>query len=205
MGHNTDADPACTPWEVSPSLHHFFHASSILSLTSLTQQTSHVPSSCPCSLELCWWLNDSCYKNKWCLPLFALLHSLSLHFCFHHYCFSNLSSTSYITAIFMLASGHLGLEIKILYYCALHSTAKHLKAQPRAEAAGEWCQTWELTYVSAHVNAHSHLRKFEGWRFICKGITVKLFFSTLPKTPSPRFNSAPLHRGWVLAAILDSL
>ena len=29
------------------------------------------------------------------------------------------SSTSYIIAAFMLASRHLGLEIKILYYCTL--------------------------------------------------------------------------------------
>ena len=32
------------------------------------------------------------------------------------------SSTSYITAIFRLASGHHGLEIKILYYCRLYSS-----------------------------------------------------------------------------------
>ena len=32
------------------------------------------------------------------------------------------SSTRYTTAIFMLASGHHGLEIKILYYCAPYSS-----------------------------------------------------------------------------------
>ena len=35
-----------------------------------------------------------------------------------------LSSTSYITAAFTLASGHPGLEIKILYYCTLYSTVQ---------------------------------------------------------------------------------
>ena len=34
------------------------------------------------------------------------------------------SSTSYITAAFMLASGHPGLEIKILYYCTLCSSVQ---------------------------------------------------------------------------------
>ena len=33
-----------------------------------------------------------------------------------------LSSTSYITATFTLASRHPGLEIKILYYCTSYST-----------------------------------------------------------------------------------
>ena len=32
------------------------------------------------------------------------------------------SSTSYISAAFTLAFGHPGLEIKVLYYCTLHST-----------------------------------------------------------------------------------
>ena len=44
------------------------------------------------------------------------------------------SSTSYITSAFTLASGHPGLEIKILYsiqYC----TMKYTKAQPLAEDA----------------------------------------------------------------------
>ena len=55
--------------------------------------------------------------------LFASLHSLYyFHFCFHRYHLALLSSTSYITAAFMLASGHPGLEIKILYYCTLYST-----------------------------------------------------------------------------------
>ena len=47
---------------------------------------------------------------------------------------STVVPTSYITAAFTLASGHPGLEIKILYYCTLYSTD-----------------------VVGHVNARSHL------------------------------------------------
>ena len=48
-----------------------------------------------------------------------LLYSLNnFHFYFHHYHLALLSSTSYITT-FTLASGHLGLEIKISYCCIL--------------------------------------------------------------------------------------
>ena len=39
------------------------------------------------------------------------------------------SSTSYTTAIFMLASGHHGLEIKIWYYCTLYNSVCVLVAQ----------------------------------------------------------------------------
>ena len=85
--------------------------------------------------------------------LFALLHSLNLHFCFRHYCFSNLS---YTTAVFMLTSGHLGLEIKIQYYCTLSSTGKHLKDHhlQRMPVCDDRC---ELTDVTGHVAAHSPL------------------------------------------------
>ena len=43
------------------------------------------------------------------------------------------SSSNYITAAFTLASRHPGLEIRILYYCTLHSTVKYTKAQPLVE------------------------------------------------------------------------
>ena len=46
-----------------------------------------------------------------------------------------LSSTSYITAAFTLASRPPGLEIKILYYCTLYNTVKYTKAQPLVEDA----------------------------------------------------------------------
>ena len=38
--------------------------------------------------------------------------------------FSRHTSTSYITTAFMLASGHPGLEIKILYYYTLNRTVQ---------------------------------------------------------------------------------
>ena len=51
-------------------------------------------------------------------------------------------STSHITtAAFTLASGHPGVEIKILYYCTLYSTVKYPKAQPRVEDACTWQRT----------------------------------------------------------------
>ena len=46
-----------------------------------------------------------------------------------------LSSTSYITAAFTLASRYPGLEIKILYYYTLYSTIKYTKAQSLVEDA----------------------------------------------------------------------
>ena len=124
VGLDTDPDPASTLWEVSPPPPSLFLASSILSLTSSAQQTSHVPWVHP-SLEPCWWLNNSCCKIKWCLPSFRLtLLSQVFSFCFRCYCLALLSSASYITAAFTLASGHLGLEIKMLYYCMLYSTVQ---------------------------------------------------------------------------------
>ena len=67
------------------------------------------------------------------------------------------SSTSYITASFTLASGHPGLEIKILYYCTLYSTVqystqKHSHLQ-RMHAGDNVCQTREITYMIEHANA----------------------------------------------------
>ena len=43
--------------------------------------------------------------------------------------FEKYSSTSYITTVFKLASRHTGLEIKLLYYCALYSAIRYTKAQ----------------------------------------------------------------------------
>ena len=59
----------------------------------------------------------SCFVNLFRFTYFFFLlslHSLkSIHFCFHHHHLALLSSTSYITAAFVLVSGHPGL--KILY------------------------------------------------------------------------------------------
>ena len=53
--------------------------------------------------------------------LFTSLHYLS-YFHFHHYYLELFSCTNNITTAFMLASWHLGLEIKIEYYCTLYNT-----------------------------------------------------------------------------------
>ena len=67
---------------------------------------------------------------------YSLLHSLNyFHFCFHCYWLILLSSTSCITAAFMLASEHLWLEIKILHYCTLYNTVQYMKAQLLIEDA----------------------------------------------------------------------
>ena len=84
------------------------------------------------------------------VSLFASLHSLNyFHFSFHRYHLVLLSSTSYITAAFTLASRHTGLEIKMLYYCTLYSTVqsstrKHNHLQ-RMHSRGNVHQTHELT------------------------------------------------------------
>ena len=67
------------------------------------------------------------YWNGVPLPSpFASLHSLKyFHFSFH--CLALLRSTSYITTAFTLASGHLGLEIKILvYYFTVYRTVSEV-------------------------------------------------------------------------------
>ena len=56
---------------------------------------------------------------------FASFYSLNyFRFCFHCYCLELLSSTSCITTAFMLAFGHPGLEIRVLYDCTLDSTVQ---------------------------------------------------------------------------------
>ena len=55
--------------------------------------------------------------------LSLFVHSLGLQF------LAVLTGTSYITAAFTLASGHPGLEIKILYSIQ-YRTVKYTKAQP---------------------------------------------------------------------------
>ena len=92
VGLETDGDPASMHWKVSPSPPSLLQASFILLWTSLAQQTSHVPWLCPCSLESCQWLNDSCYKNKQQLPSFCL--TLSIIFTFVSKSFLAVPATS---------------------------------------------------------------------------------------------------------------
>ena len=60
---------------------------------------------------------------------------LVLHSKFHHSYLALLSSTSYTAAAFMLASGHPGLEIRLLHHCTLYSTVKYTTPQPLIEDA----------------------------------------------------------------------
>ena len=81
---------------------------------------------------------------------FALLHSLNyFHFCFHCHFLVLLSSTSCITASFIFASGHPGLQIKVLYYWTLSSTVQYAKAQPLVEDACMWQCTLD-TWTNLH-------------------------------------------------------
>ena len=109
------------------------------------------------------------YWNGVPLPSpFASLHSLKcFHFSFH--CLALLRSTSYIPTAFTLASGHPGLEIKILfYYCTVYRTISKVQRTCRG------CMQWQCTpdawaNVTRRVRAHLHLWKFTTWIFICRG------------------------------------
>ena len=67
-----------------------------------------------------------------------------------------LSSTTYITAAFMPASGHPGLEIKIPYDCTLHSTVKYTRAQPLVGDASRWQYTPD-TWTNLHDWTREHM------------------------------------------------
>ena len=107
--------------------------------------------------------------------LISSRHSLNYFlFYFHCYHLALLSSTSYITAAFILASRLSGLEIKILYSIQYY-TIKYTKAQPLIQDActrqGIY-HTRTLTYMIRHAKACSHLWKFATWRFTCRGLAV---------------------------------
>ena len=69
---------------------------------------------------------------------FIISKLLVLHSKFHHSYLALLSSTSYTAAASMLASGHPGLEIRLLYHGTLYSTVKYTTPQPLVEAARVW-------------------------------------------------------------------
>ena len=105
--------------------------------------------------------------------LFALLHSLNyIHFCFHCYCLV-LSSPSYITAAFVLASEHPGLEIKILHHWTLYSTL-----QSSTQSTGTWKGCMHVTAYSRHVNQLTwldtwmHVHICENSQLVCREHTV---------------------------------
>ena len=70
------------------------------------------------------------------------------------------SSTSYVTAVFTLVSGHPRLEINILYHCTLqyciinYVNHSHLYRMHACDSVGQTC---ELTCVFGHANTHSHI------------------------------------------------
>lgn len=109
---------------------------------------------------------------------FALLHSLNyFHFCFHCHFLVLLSSTSCITASFIFASGHPGLQIKILYYWTLSSTVQYAKAQPLVEDACTWQCTPDM-WTDLHDWTCEHgICIFETWMSVCRGLTVLPFIS----------------------------
>ena len=102
--------------------HHRLHGSSGLLSVKLLQPSSAIlclgpkprkPTAPPQIKQL----HFLCWESLWFISyffLFLLLHSLNY---FHFHCdrLELLSCTSYITAAFSLASGHPGLETKILY------------------------------------------------------------------------------------------
>ena len=106
---------------------------------------------------------------------FALLHSLNyFHFCFHCHFLVLLTSTSCITAAFILASGHPRLQIKILYYCTLYRTLQYAKAQPLVEDACMW-QCMLDTWTNLHENTFASLE-------ICMcGIYCMMFSWYMPR------------------------
>ena len=87
-------------------------------------------------------------------PLFSLLFpSLSLGTSY---------STSYITAAFMLAPRHPGLEVKILYCCTIYRTVQY-KVHKSTSTCRECMQVtvharYEQTYMIWHVNTFASLK-----------------------------------------------
>ena len=79
----------------------------------------------------------------------------------------------------MLASGHPGLEIKVLYYILCTALSSQVQTNTatcrgRTHVNNVLSQTCELTYVIGHVNVCLHLWKLATWRFECRGFTVFL-------------------------------
>ena len=77
----------------------------------------------------------------------------------------------------MLASGHPGLEIKVLYYILCTALSSQVQTNTatcrgRMHVNNVLSQTCELTYVIGHVNVCLHLWKLATWRFVCRGLSV---------------------------------
>ena len=84
------------------------------------------------------------------------------------------------------------------WWCWLPLTSPPTNQKPAHEltspSLNHYCKTFYLTAPSR--SEHS----FEGISPLCpllRGKPIKLFFSTLPKTLSPRFNSVLGYKGWI--------
>ena len=104
--------------------------------------------------------SSSCLSSFLRVSNFIISKLLVLHSKFHHSYLALLSSTSYTAAAFVLASGHPGLEIRLLYHCTLYSTVKYTTPQPLIEDARMWqCMLDKWTnLVTGHA---THLSIFE--------------------------------------------
>ena len=87
------------------------------------------------------------------------------------------SSASYITAAFTLASRHHGLEAKLLHHCSLHRTAqedtqRHSHLQ-RVHAQDNVCPAHKVAHTTRCVNAHIfESSQLESSRFVCRALAV---------------------------------
>ena len=111
-----DADPSSTRWEVSSSPPPL---SMLLQYYCQHHQQSRLYTCHDLVLVLLncangWKIHVIRTSNIY--HLLTLLHSIVFTLFLNHYCLACLSSTSYLTVTFVLASRHSGLEIKILYY-----------------------------------------------------------------------------------------
>lgn len=103
-----------------------------------------------------------------------------------------LSTANYITAAFRLASTHLGLEIKILYYFTSTCTVKHTKstAACRIVHGNDVCQTCELTYLIGLENITLSLKSLQ-----LEGLSVRVLYCII------KIVKAYLDRRWQLLSL----
>ena len=113
-----------------------------------------------------WWYHPGCVWSQK-----RNIFNLTIQY------FEKYSSTSYLTAAFTFASGHDGLEIKLLYYCILYSVYSKVP-QRITTCRGYTHVTCELTCILGYVNTCLHLWKFTNRRFVCRGLTLPISFGS---------------------------
>ena len=87
-----------------------------------------------------------------------------------------------------------------------HMTPEDLWAEGMWALHAPWSllATPLLDYKTPHKRPRVGTHSSEGISLLCPplpGKAIKLFFCTLPKTPSPRFNSVPVYRGQISASV----